>query len=587
MFKKLLAVLLLFASPAFGQTVTQSGIPTRGHVPYWVTSGVIGDGGSATDSPITSIGVTNNGSAGFCVSSDRQSAAGRNQLCFGASTSGAATISVQNYGTALAQNLNFIINGVTVVFPGGGTVGMTLATETGPFIVNHASCFSNTSGNLVDCNFLSLAAGGTGAGTAPTARTSLGLGTIATQNANAVAITGGAITGLPTPVNPTDAAIKSYVDSTATGLIILPSSGLATTTILPNTPTYSNGASGVGATLTAGSNSTLTVDGTVATLNAVVLVKNQASAFQNGIYTVTTAGSGAAAWVLTRATYFNQSTNMLAGSYTLVTGGATLTGNSYVLQATITTVGTTSVNFNPFTTSGVVSFNSLTGSIVTNQVVQPFTAGTGTYTYTPTSGMLHAVMECVGNGGGAGGAAGSLSTTFAGGGGGSGSYSRKTVTAAQVGATATIVIGAIGNGGATGGNNGSSGGNITITSAASVLLLQANGGSGGLFGSVAQSGQGGAGGATGTGDIIGQGNPGMPGIYSGSSSVLLPSGNGASSAWGGGALGVQIANGSTSGNNGNNYGGGGSGGETQNTTSTAAGGNGSSGACFITDFVNI
>ena len=62
---------------------------------------------------------------------------------------------------------------------------------------------------------LSIAKGGTGGATASAARTSLGLGSISTQNANAVAITGGSVTGLPTPSSPSDAATKSYADGLA------------------------------------------------------------------------------------------------------------------------------------------------------------------------------------------------------------------------------------------------------------------------------------------------------------------------------------------------------------------------------------
>src|SRR5229473_3565656 len=142
MLRKLLVLAaLLFAGPALAQSVQQSGTVTQKHVPYWVTSGVIGDGGSATDSLITSMGVTNNGGAGFCVSSDRQSAAGRNQLCFGASTAGPATISLQNYGTAAAQSLEFVINGTPVVIPTGGG---TFIFGNAPFSVGHIPCFLNT-----------------------------------------------------------------------------------------------------------------------------------------------------------------------------------------------------------------------------------------------------------------------------------------------------------------------------------------------------------------------------------------------------------------------------------------------------------
>ncbi len=149
MFRKIVvACALLLATPAFaqqGQPVKQSGPSvTSGHVPYWVTSGVIGDGGSATDSPVTSLGVTNNGSAGLCVSSGRQNAAGRNQLCFGAQTAGPATISLQNYGTATAQALQFVVNGVTQGFP-------TVANL--PVVVNDYVCFSTTTGSLKDCGW--------------------------------------------------------------------------------------------------------------------------------------------------------------------------------------------------------------------------------------------------------------------------------------------------------------------------------------------------------------------------------------------------------------------------------------------------
>jgi hypothetical protein len=133
------AAFLLLATSAFGQSVQQSGTVTRNHVPYWVTSGVIGDGGSSADSPISSLGVTNNGGAGICVNSARVTAAGYQALCFGAATAGAATISLQNFGTAVAQSLNFVINGTTYPFPGslanitigttavvGGTTGQCL-----------------------------------------------------------------------------------------------------------------------------------------------------------------------------------------------------------------------------------------------------------------------------------------------------------------------------------------------------------------------------------------------------------------------------------------------------------------------------
>lgn len=71
---------------------------------------------------------------------------------------------------------------VTSVAVSGGTTGLT--TSGGPI---------TTSGTITLGGTLAVANGGTGATTATNARTNLGLGTMAVQNANAVAITGGTI----------------------------------------------------------------------------------------------------------------------------------------------------------------------------------------------------------------------------------------------------------------------------------------------------------------------------------------------------------------------------------------------------------
>ena len=60
----------------------------------------------------------------------------------------------------------------------------------------NADAVNIVGGSITGITPLPVTAGGTGGGTAPAARTNLGLGTVSTQNANAVNITGGSITSI-------------------------------------------------------------------------------------------------------------------------------------------------------------------------------------------------------------------------------------------------------------------------------------------------------------------------------------------------------------------------------------------------------
>jgi hypothetical protein len=206
---------------------------------------------------------------------------------------------------------------------------------------------------------------------------------------------------------------------------------------------------------------------------------------------------------------------------------------------------------------------------------------TSSGTYTPSANLLYAVIECVGGGGGGGGA-NSASTTqsYGGGGGGSGGYSRLVATAATIGVSQTVTIGAAGSGGAAGSNNGSAGGDTSVAT-----LCVGKGGAGGNFSSIAQVPNGGAGGVAGTGDLVGAGNPGGSGANSQTNLFLTQSGFGASSFFGGGAHAIGATVGGTvAGVAAGNYGAGGSGGSVIDVVGTAAGGNGSAGVVFITEF---
>jgi len=150
-------------------------------------------------------------------------------------------------------------------------------------------------------------------------------------------------------------SIKTYVDATASGLDLKDSSHAATTAALAAV-TYSNGSSGVGATLTANANGALTVDGQTMVAVERLLVKDQAAGLQNGIYTVTSTGSAGAVFVLTRTTDFDSTSEVTSGAFTFVETGTTNSDSGWVLTTDGTiTIGTTALAFSQFSGAGQIT----------------------------------------------------------------------------------------------------------------------------------------------------------------------------------------------------------------------------------------
>lgn len=145
-----------------------------------------------------------------------------------------------------------------------------------------------------------------------------------------------------------DAATKNYVDNIALGGVDWKQPVRLTTAAALPSNTYNNGVSGVGATLTATSNAALSVDGIAVVTNDRILVKNEATASHNGIYTVTQTGSGILPYILTRATDYNTNTEIAAGDVVAATAGNTLADTIWIQTSTVTTVGTDSITFSQF-----------------------------------------------------------------------------------------------------------------------------------------------------------------------------------------------------------------------------------------------
>jgi hypothetical protein len=168
--------------------------------------------------------------------------------------------------------------------------------------------------------------------------------------ATSAALTTGTIS--TTPVSNTDIVNKQYADAIASGIHFHEAVELATTAALPAN-TYNNGTSGVGATLTANANGALSVDSTLTVVANRVLVKNEVTQANNGVYTVTQVGSAGTPYILTRATDFDTAGTGVdqidEGDFFLVTGGTANANTAWVQQTPPPiTVGTTALVFQQF-----------------------------------------------------------------------------------------------------------------------------------------------------------------------------------------------------------------------------------------------
>jgi parallel beta-helix repeat protein len=190
---------------------------------------------------------------------------------------------------------------------------------------------------------LSILNGGTGSGTQPFVDLTTGQ-----SIAGVKTFTGEVV--VPAPVNPNDAATKSYADAIAQGLQVKGTVREATAGALPSYTATSS-------TLTASANGALTVDGASVSNGDRILVKDETSgnAPNNGIFTVTAAGSGGAPWILDRAADMDSGTEV-PSAFTFVQAGSTndLTGWVCTITGAVT-LGTTAITWAQFSAAGSVT----------------------------------------------------------------------------------------------------------------------------------------------------------------------------------------------------------------------------------------
>ena len=218
---------------------------------------------------------------------------------------------------------------------------------------------------------------------AGTSRTNLGLGTISTQASSNVAITGGSITGLGSPSNNSDVAIKSYVDNLVTGLKTRIIVRAASTGNISLSSDLQNGD---------------TLDGVTLATNDKVLIKSQSDNTQNGIYKVVASGTAS------RDPDFD-TVDELAGQMNIVKEGSVNADSFHLCTTDSGTIGAVAITFTQVTPSsggtvtqvGIAQAGSeftISGSPITTS--GNITLGIGTIANTKISGLGTASTKAVG-----------------------------------------------------------------------------------------------------------------------------------------------------------------------------------------------
>lgn len=307
----------------------------------------------------------------------------------------AGNVNISITGNAATATKAFNLNdGTAGAIPYQSTSNVTtfLSAASGVLVGGNPPTFS-TAPTLTGTNF-------TGIPNAALTNSSVTIGTTSVA-LGATSLTLAGLTSVTLTQDPTtalQAATKQYVDAIAAEGVSY-HAPVVYETENPLTATYNNGTAGVGATLTnSGTLAAFAPDGVVAQIGDRILVYKQANAAHNGVYTVTTVGSGSVAWVLTRATDANsygvKDPNKLGqGDAFFVTSGNTGAGETYLMNTVGTiTFGTTPINFVQISSAQIYSAGTgltLTGTVFSlTSPVATSLGGTGLTTFTAANRAL-------------------------------------------------------------------------------------------------------------------------------------------------------------------------------------------------------
>ena len=366
-------------SISFGSTGLTPASSTTGSVTVAGTLNVSSGGTGANTLTGYLIG---NGTSAFTASAtipttDLSGTITNAQLANNSVTYNGVTVALGASGTITATATNALTIGTGLTgtsYDGSAAVTIaidsTVATLTGTQTLTNKT-ISGASNTLTNIANASLTNSSVTVGTTPIA---LGASSLTLGGLTSVAVT-------QDPVSALQLATKQYVDAVAEGLHVHPSCAAATPATLASitggTVTYNNGTAGVGATLTL-SNALSVLDGYTLLNGDRVLVKNEATQANNGIYTWATGGT-----VLTRATDFDTAIEIASGDFTFVTYGTLYANTGWVQTNPVTTVGTDSIVWSQFTGAGTYTAGTgltLTGTqfSITNTAVTAGAYGSAT-----------------------------------------------------------------------------------------------------------------------------------------------------------------------------------------------------------------